>query len=105
MGMKRLYTLILIALTAVSCGRGCGFTNQEFQTEDCLRGMPINATFLDEISWDIPHQNWGVEEWDQDFRAMRDMGINTVVLIRAGLGRWIAAPFASILETECLPIL
>lgn len=28
------------------------------------------------------------------------MGINTVVLIRAGLGRWIAAPFECLLESE-----
>ena len=31
---------------------------------------------------------------------MKDIGINTVVLIRAGLGKWIAAPFESILATE-----
>ena len=55
--------------------------------------MPIKATFLDEISWDIPHQNWGTKEWDKDFKAMKKMGINTVVLIRAGLGKWIASPF------------
>ena len=96
--MKRI--LSLIALAAVLVGCGTRFDNKQFETPDCLRGMPINATFLDEVSWDIPHQNWGVEEWDQDFRAMRDMGINTVVLIRAGLGRWIAAPFESILATE-----
>jgi len=63
-------------------------------------GMPVKATFLDEISWDIPHQNWGVREWEDDFIAMKKMGIDTVVLIRAGLGWWIAAPFESILKTE-----
>ena len=72
--MKRI--LSLIALAAVLVGCGTQFDNKQFETPDCLRGMPINATFLDEVSWDIPHQNWGVEEWDQDFRAMRDMGIN-----------------------------
>lgn len=52
----------------------------------------IKATFLDEISWDIPHQNWGYEEWDKDFAAMKAAGIDTVVMIRSGLGRWLAYP-------------
>lgn len=30
------------------------------------------------------------------------MGINTVVLIRAGLGKWIASPFKSLLEKEAV---
>ena len=62
-------------------------TLKTFATPNALKGMPIKATFLDEISWDIPHQNWGTKEWDKDFKAMKKMGINTVVLIRAGLGR------------------
>ncbi|MBK8979436.1 MAG: DUF4434 domain-containing protein [Planctomycetes bacterium] len=44
----------------------------------------ITATFLDEISHDIPSANWGRAEWARDFAAMRDAGIDTVVLIRAG---------------------
>jgi hypothetical protein len=71
-----------------------------FSTPDAPKGMPIRATFLDEISWDIPHQNWGVKEWDRDFKSMVKMGINTVVLIRCGLNRWLSAPFQSILKTE-----
>ena len=31
--------------------------------------MQITGTFLDEISHDIPHQNWGRAEWDRDFAA------------------------------------
>ncbi len=58
----------------------------KFVTPECHQGMPIHATFLDEVSWDIPHQNWGPVEWDRDFASMKRMGINTVVLIRAGLG-------------------
>jgi len=77
-----------------------GLTNKMFETPGILKGMPIKATFLDEISWDIPHQNWGVKEWDRDFEAMKNMGINTVVMIRAGLGSWIASPFECILKTE-----
>ena len=26
-------------------------------------GLRITGTFLDEISHDIPHQNWGAKEW------------------------------------------
>ena len=28
-------------------------------------GLKITGTFLDEISHDIPHQNWGEKEWDR----------------------------------------
>jgi hypothetical protein len=72
----------------------------DFTTPGVFKGMPIRATFLDEISWDIPHQNWGVKEWDRDFKAMKRMGINTVVLIRAGLGQWITSPFKCLLDSE-----
>lgn len=71
-----------------------------FVTPGAMKGMPIKATFLDEISWDIPHQNWGVKEWDQDFKAMKRMGINTVVMIRAGQGKWITAPFKTLVGKE-----
>ena len=54
--------------------------------------VEIKATFLDEISWDIPHQNWGYEEWDRDFAAMKAAGIEIVVMIRCGLGRWMTYP-------------
>ena len=47
-------------------------------------GLPITGTFLDEISHDIPHQNWGVREWDADFRNMKAIGIDTVIIIRSG---------------------
>ena len=45
--------------------------------------MRITGTFLDEISFDIPHQNWGVKEWRRDFCAMKAIGIKRVFLIRA----------------------
>ena len=94
---------ILVCLPAASRGKGpkktCEFTDADFRTEKILEALPIRATFLDEVSWDIPHQNWGVKEWDADFKAMKQMGINTVVLIRAGLGSWIAAPFDCLLRT------
>lgn len=54
--------------------------------------MRITATFIDEISHDIPHQNWGPDEWDADFRAMQAIGIDTVVVIRCGWKRWLTYP-------------
>ena len=47
-------------------------------------GLRITGTFLDEISHDIPHQNWGEKEWDQDFAYMKAIGIDTVIDIRCG---------------------
>ena len=44
--------------------------------------MRLTGTFLDEISFDIPHHNWGVEEWDKDFQAMKALGIKRVIMIR-----------------------
>ena len=57
-----------------------------------MRLVNITGTFLDEISYDIPHQNWGKKEWDSDFRAMEAIGIDTVILIRCGLRRWMTFP-------------
>lgn len=31
------------------------------------QGLQLTGTFLDEISHDIPHQNWGEKEWDLVF--------------------------------------
>lgn len=56
--------------------------------------MKITGTFIDEISHDIPHQNWGPEEWDRDFAYMKAVGIDTVVLIRSGYRRFITYPSA-----------
>lgn len=54
--------------------------------------MRITGTFLDEISHDIPHQNWGRREWDRDFASMKRIGIDTVILIRSGHKRWMTYP-------------
>ncbi|WP_235833165.1 DUF4434 domain-containing protein [Arcticibacter tournemirensis] len=51
-------------------------------------GLPLTGTFLDEITWDIPSQNWGYDKWNKDFDAMKKMGIDTVVLIRGAFGRY-----------------
>lgn len=44
----------------------------------------ITGTFLDEITHDIPSQNWRDRAWEEDFAAMQRIGIDTVILIRAG---------------------
>lgn len=54
--------------------------------------MKITGTFIDEISHDIPHQNWGPIEWEKDFRHMKSIGIDTVILIRGGYQRFITYP-------------
>jgi hypothetical protein len=56
--------------------------------------LPISGTFIDEISHDIPHQNWGAAEWAADFAHMRAMGIDTVILIRCGYRRFLSYPSA-----------
>ncbi|MBQ8753734.1 MAG: DUF4434 domain-containing protein [Lentisphaeria bacterium] len=62
--------------------------------------MKITGTFLDEISHDIPHQNWGRAEWDADFKAMKDIGIDTVILIRCGHRRWVTYPSKVLMEKQ-----
>ena len=54
--------------------------------------MKITGTFIDEISHDIPHQNWGAKEWEQDFIYMKAAGIDTVIMIRSGYRKFITYP-------------
>jgi hypothetical protein len=63
--------------------------------------LPITGTFLDEISHDIPHQNWSEKEWDKDFGYMAAMGIDTVILIRCGYRRFITYPSAYLQKNGC----
>ncbi|MDR2917960.1 MAG: DUF4434 domain-containing protein [Tannerella sp.] len=56
------------------------------------QGLKLTGTFIDEISHDIPHQNWGEKEWDQDFRYMQAVGIDTVIMIRSGYKKFITYP-------------
>jgi hypothetical protein len=45
----------------------------------------ITGTFIDEITWDIPPQNWSFEDWRRDIDAMQAIGIDTLIIIRGGL--------------------
>jgi Domain of unknown function (DUF5109)/Domain of unknown function (DUF4434) len=58
--------------------------------------QPITGTFLDEITVDIPSQNWGGQEWRREFDRFAADGIDTVVLIRAGCGERLACPSAAV---------
>ena len=62
--------------------------------------MKLTGTFIDEISHDIPHQNWGAAEWDRDFATMKAVGIDTVILIRCGYQRWLTYPSDVLLAKE-----
>ncbi len=44
----------------------------------------ITGTFIDEITSDIPSQNWGEEDWIKEFDTMKTAGIDTLIIIRAG---------------------
>jgi hypothetical protein len=63
--------------------------------------IPITGTFLDEISHDIPHQNWGEKEWDADFAHMKRIGIDTVIQIRSGYRKFITYPSKYLLSKGC----
>lgn len=56
--------------------------------------MRITGTFIGEIqaSYEIPDQNWGREEWAQDFDAMRRTGIEDAIVIRCGVGQDLLYP-------------
>ena len=64
-------------------------------------GLKITGTFLDEISHDIPHQNWGLKEWDADFQNMKRIGIDTVIMIRSGYRKFITYPSKYLLKKGC----
>ena len=46
--------------------------------------MKITGTFLCGTEVDIPANNWSEKEWRREFRIMREIGIDTVILIHSG---------------------
>jgi hypothetical protein len=58
--------------------------------------LPITGTFINEISFDIPSQNWGSREWREDFEAMHAIGIDTVIILKGGLRRETVFPSTAI---------
>ena len=49
-----------------------------------MKKGPITATFIDEITYDIPSSNWSPEQWAQDLDNMMEIGIDTLVIMRGG---------------------
>lgn len=47
------------------------------------KNFPITATFIDEITYDIPSSNWSDEQWCADLDNMKDVGIDTLVIMRS----------------------
>lgn len=58
--------------------------------------LRITGTFLDEITHDIPSQNWGVADWDREFEMYSRIGLDTVIVIRCGYQNKCIFPSASI---------
>ena len=36
-------------------------------------GFPITATFIDEVTYDIPAQNWSDDQWRADLDNMKEV--------------------------------
>lgn len=58
--------------------------------------LPITGTFLDEMTHDIPSQNWGPDEWAREFDTFVQAGIDTVIMIRTGYQEKLACASATI---------
>ena len=89
MGNRRNFIKTLaIAGIASSLNLSCtnqgksSFRNKFLRKDNCLK---ITGTFIDELSHDLPFHNWGKEEWNNEFRLMKSIGIDTVILRHAGL--------------------
>ncbi|HWD40951.1 MAG TPA: DUF4434 domain-containing protein [Fimbriimonas sp.] len=65
-------------------------------------GPRISGTFLDEITHDIPSQNWGPKEWRREFELYKKIGIDTLIIIRAGYQNKCIFPAKSV--PDLLPV-
>ena len=96
-------TALGTSLPITSTSRPSEIISPEMKSEDRFivpkaQGLKITGTFLDEISHDIPHQNWGEKEWDKDFSHMKAIGIDTVIMIRSGYRKFITYPSKYLLK-------
>ena len=62
--------------------------------------VKITATFLDEITHDIPSLNYTEEQWDREFALMKSVGIDTAVMIRCGHRNFMTFPSRVLQEKE-----
>lgn len=51
-----------------------------------MKKGPITGTFIDQISYDLPSLNFSKAQWQQEFLYMKELGIDTLVFIRGGMG-------------------
>ncbi len=54
----------------------------EEKTNVAFKG--VTGTFLDGVAGDIPAHNWGRREWAAQFDVMKEMGMDSVIIIRVG---------------------
>ena len=92
---------ILAAEAASSAAQKEALTGDSAELLIKERGLPITGAFLDEISHDIPHQNWGEAEWDKDFQNMKAFGIDTVITCRCGYRKFVTYPSEYLLGKGC----
>lgn len=63
--------------------------------------MKITGTFVQPLcGGDIPVMNWREEEWDKEFFLMKTIGIDTVILLRQALGKWLAYKSDTLIRVE-----
>ena len=96
-----MYALFAVGQLAYNRKKAAGYTcikYKHYLVKDTQNNMQITGTFIDEISHDIPHQNWGAKEWEQDFQYMAAAGIDTVILIRSGYRKFITYPSAYLMD-------
>jgi len=85
----------------ISCSQDKNLSDDSTLIVPKDNALKITGTFLDEISHDIPHQNWGKKEWERDFQHMKHIGIDTVILIRSGYRKFITYPSEYLLKKGC----
>lgn len=100
-GMAGLASVAVPSLVACEEKVECGLSDADPLIVPRGNALRITGTFIDEISHDIPHQNWGAKEWDLDFQHMKRMGIDTVIMIRSGYRKFITWPSKYLLSQGC----
>lgn len=100
-GMAGLASVAVPSLVACEEKVECGLSDADPLIVPRGNALRITGTFIDEISHDIPHQNWGTKEWDLDFQHMKRMGIDTVIMIRSGYRKFITWPSKYLLSQGC----
>ncbi len=67
--------------------------------------MKITGTFVQPLcGGEIPLLNWEYEEWDRELALMKAVGIDTIILLRAALGKWASFQSRTLSEQlNCYP--